>query len=327
MGEFFKGRRRAIGVVTLVMASVLMMGWVRSLYVEDSLGFPNSGNGSVWLLSVKGRVGFTIASAGGYWWYTSSLTQHHFDSEGYVVTPSGVRLGGKIKWGDASGEIDPNPRNPVQRDGVPALIPLWPFVVMLVLVSAHLLFSTHRLLIKLEREIVRIIRRFRRVIGGAILLWTLAFTGWWVRSLVVHDCIYFTDFVNSDFAKHLVYPNIQRRIVGVATEKHSLIWLKYGSRIEITPTPYPPVHFPPFAKQSEAVGNVALEHEENEPTTTGLPALSTEVAPLKIAVVPFVVIPFWLIVLPLAIISTFLLSEPRKAIQKKITEPISTKVA
>jgi len=37
MREFFRGWRRKIGVATLLMALVLMGGWVRSLYVVDTV--------------------------------------------------------------------------------------------------------------------------------------------------------------------------------------------------------------------------------------------------------------------------------------------------
>jgi hypothetical protein len=37
MGEFFKPWRRKIGCVTLVMALVFMLGWVRSLVVQDDI--------------------------------------------------------------------------------------------------------------------------------------------------------------------------------------------------------------------------------------------------------------------------------------------------
>ena len=39
MGEFFRGWRRKIGCVTLVMALVFMMTWVRGYYVEDRIEF------------------------------------------------------------------------------------------------------------------------------------------------------------------------------------------------------------------------------------------------------------------------------------------------
>ena len=40
MGEFFQGWRRKIGCVTLVMAFVLVLGWIRSFYVEDFIDLP-----------------------------------------------------------------------------------------------------------------------------------------------------------------------------------------------------------------------------------------------------------------------------------------------
>jgi len=46
MGGYFKPWRRKIGVVTLVMACVLMVGWVRSLSGLDSFLWP-SGTGRV----------------------------------------------------------------------------------------------------------------------------------------------------------------------------------------------------------------------------------------------------------------------------------------
>ena len=39
MGEFFRGWRRKIGGVTLVMAGVFMAAWVRSLIVSDEFRF------------------------------------------------------------------------------------------------------------------------------------------------------------------------------------------------------------------------------------------------------------------------------------------------
>ena len=37
MSDFFKGWRRKLGLVTLVMACVMSIGWVRSFYVEDTI--------------------------------------------------------------------------------------------------------------------------------------------------------------------------------------------------------------------------------------------------------------------------------------------------
>ena len=56
MGEFFKPWRRRIGLVALILACVLMVGWLRSLSTQDTftLGFGSST--SCKLVSVSGRV-------------------------------------------------------------------------------------------------------------------------------------------------------------------------------------------------------------------------------------------------------------------------------
>jgi hypothetical protein len=41
MREFFKGWRRKVGCVTLMMSLVLMAGWIRSTYCEDVLMLTN----------------------------------------------------------------------------------------------------------------------------------------------------------------------------------------------------------------------------------------------------------------------------------------------
>ena len=43
MGDFFRGWRRRIGVVTLAVALVFMGGWVRSSVFHDSAGFEEAG--------------------------------------------------------------------------------------------------------------------------------------------------------------------------------------------------------------------------------------------------------------------------------------------
>jgi hypothetical protein len=40
MGDFFKGWRRKIGLLTLVMACVFAAGWVRSLSIHDGVSIP-----------------------------------------------------------------------------------------------------------------------------------------------------------------------------------------------------------------------------------------------------------------------------------------------
>ena len=56
MREFFRGWRRKIGVVTLVLACVFMAGWVRSYVTEDMLSLPVKDPSLSWLTSTEGII-------------------------------------------------------------------------------------------------------------------------------------------------------------------------------------------------------------------------------------------------------------------------------
>jgi hypothetical protein len=56
MGEFFKGWRRKVGSLTLVLALVFMVGWVRSFYVSDVILFPTANAMNTWISDKHGLV-------------------------------------------------------------------------------------------------------------------------------------------------------------------------------------------------------------------------------------------------------------------------------
>ncbi len=56
MGDFFRGWRRRISVVTLLMACVFMAGWVRSSQTSDWVEV----NGSFWRLGVEPILGHVV---------------------------------------------------------------------------------------------------------------------------------------------------------------------------------------------------------------------------------------------------------------------------
>jgi len=58
MGDFFKGWRRKIGCVTLVMSLVFMMGWIRSHGLRDSVFFPTGKITESCVFSGEGFVGW-----------------------------------------------------------------------------------------------------------------------------------------------------------------------------------------------------------------------------------------------------------------------------
>ena len=55
MGEFFKGWRRKVGCVTLVMACVFAAGWVRSLAIFDVVSF-NQKDATHRVISTRGEL-------------------------------------------------------------------------------------------------------------------------------------------------------------------------------------------------------------------------------------------------------------------------------
>ena len=58
MREFFRGWRRKIGVVTLVMACVFMMGWVRSAFVDNKIDIPTPDRNLLRVVSTAGELQF-----------------------------------------------------------------------------------------------------------------------------------------------------------------------------------------------------------------------------------------------------------------------------
>ena len=138
MGEFFKGWRRKIGCVALVMALVFMGGWVRSTVVQDevriSLGylplFFNSCNGTLtwWQLHQLDAVpAYSFALE---WRCTTETRGRTFSFSKYVTpqqgkteNPTGVFVE-RAKWG-------------------PMLInwtaDYWSFTIPLTVLSAYLL--------------------------------------------------------------------------------------------------------------------------------------------------------------------------------------------
>ncbi len=60
MAEFFRGRRRKAGIGALVLAVLLMGGWLRSLNVYDSVQFPSSDQTYHLLCSSPHWIGWTV---------------------------------------------------------------------------------------------------------------------------------------------------------------------------------------------------------------------------------------------------------------------------
>ena len=118
MGEFFKGRKRKLGVVTLLLALVFTAGWVRSVVTAATPFRPNLIAFSPATYEVKDGDFVGIGTE------RQSLTWWEFDT--YDVD-------------DPTGHIG-NTTAPV----IVFAIPFWSIILPLTLVSAFLLLSKPR---------------------------------------------------------------------------------------------------------------------------------------------------------------------------------------
>ena len=78
MGELFKGWRRKLGCVTLVMACAMMGMWFRSKFIEESAGIFVGGRRYA-IFSANGELGFIFAATErmGFWSYWWSRELQH----------------------------------------------------------------------------------------------------------------------------------------------------------------------------------------------------------------------------------------------------------
>ena len=150
MGTFFHGRRPKIGVVMLVMACVLMVGWIRSHIANDRLliwlGWSDmhlgSRNGSIELDYITSVSGEWMGSGRIVRWNSSRLTpnrvQHNplesFD-EKWQMTYGGFDFA-SARYKGASGKMFRWRRT---------VVPYWSIVTPLTLFSSYLLLSKSRM--------------------------------------------------------------------------------------------------------------------------------------------------------------------------------------
>ena len=126
MGEFFRGWRRKVGCVTLLMACVFMSAWVRSMMIGDFLHRTGTGNG---FIEAESSNGFLI------WWSSSK--------------PLFTKQPPPLCWvtGNLSNSLKIQEQWPLIRqfgNRSFVAVPYWSVVIPLTLLSAYLLFSKPR---------------------------------------------------------------------------------------------------------------------------------------------------------------------------------------
>ena len=140
MGEFFRGWRRKIGVVTLVMALLFMGGWVRSLSIQDVLSFHSGRHTSEHLSSVKCVLVLQRGEIDDaeYMMTFPKWTANEFDSETKWFDETGMVWRWQL-YGFGFGELPNDLIEGVQEKYF--FIPHWSIVLPLILNSAYLLLS------------------------------------------------------------------------------------------------------------------------------------------------------------------------------------------
>jgi hypothetical protein len=135
VGEFFRGWRRKVGCVTLLMTLGFMAGWVRSLITMDELTVPGI-RATHYLNSTDGTLG---------WWMRindpnlgPSFQTRRSNSSEWASVLEQIDIHWTFKWcGFGCGESH---RNQLQI----WMMPYWSIVMPVTALSAYLLFVNSR---------------------------------------------------------------------------------------------------------------------------------------------------------------------------------------
>jgi hypothetical protein len=157
MRQFFRGWKRKVGVVTLVVACLLMVGWVRSLENWESLHLTLL-QGKTAVSSVEGRLVICRSPVnihfGMFEWITLSTASVFGPGNGSLRPVDASTLfnvhqgnGNEFLWrwqffGFDCGVIVPGSDSTLRIRYI--FVPYWSVVVPLTLLSAYLLFSEPR---------------------------------------------------------------------------------------------------------------------------------------------------------------------------------------
>lgn len=150
MGEYFKLWRRKVGVVTLLLACLFMVGWVRGLSIVDHVCLESSAKSKqmVSLMSASHGIALRKYEAIQSWgwfsfssgWGTIPVTSTNGDPFGLITSLNEPRRGWRSQYfGFDFGVLnDDNFRNSF------LIIPYWFIVIPLTAISAYLLLSKSR---------------------------------------------------------------------------------------------------------------------------------------------------------------------------------------
>ena len=151
MLDFFKGWRRKVGALTLVMACVFAMGWVRSRHIEDRLLMRPTKSTLVLLKTNDSGYLFVVAhnSEEHIRQFVPGWTCRnapHFHSEGLPEDDLDFSDGSWHIWkcGFLIGESDDYSHLGISSPAKFCIIPKWSIIIPLTLLSAYLLLTKSR---------------------------------------------------------------------------------------------------------------------------------------------------------------------------------------
>ncbi len=205
MREFFKGWRRKFGCITLLMACVFMGGWVRSWSHKECVQIPLSKTSSIHVGSTDHVLGFAYHT-------DCDPSENQFDfwshfEEGKIDEVLSIDGNGPLgsdgsdmEWRILCGNLAMG-RSEYLPDFVAqysfAVVPYWPIVMSLALLSTALLFSKTRLSKektsteknsadptsdKRVAHFGRFINGWQRKTGLVTLVMACVFAGFWISS-------------------------------------------------------------------------------------------------------------------------------------------------
>ena len=141
MGSDFKPWQRKLGVLTLVVACVFAIGWVRSLTIDDAVSVGGPDAYHVWI-SKSGTFRWGKLTPGlnkpAYEWSSTPRLNDDEDFQWNEATLKWRQSFGGFDFGSGSSVY--TPKHHTER----WVIPYWSVVFPLALLSAHLLFSKPR---------------------------------------------------------------------------------------------------------------------------------------------------------------------------------------
>ncbi len=150
MSEFFRGRRRKIGVLTLMMALLFMAGWIRSLVITDALIFParqqTTGSAVLITFDTLFSIRNTVVWTRDHEESTEDINEPIDLGQRYPIWKTSAAVSefndDRMKWqwrwcGFGIGKFDEERQEGVWETFV--TIPYWSIVMPLTLISAWLL--------------------------------------------------------------------------------------------------------------------------------------------------------------------------------------------